>query len=87
MKSWNIVDAGIDTSNALNLSESEDEEELEDVIDDFALQNAEEVGLIIVCLDIMANLPKGIYFTPRQVISFPIPFFLPRFCLETGHKT
>jgi len=42
----------VDLANALDLSESEEEEELEDLIDDFSLQ-AEAEQVIILKLDMM----------------------------------
>lgn len=37
-----MVTEGVDTSRALDLSESEDEEELEDMIEDFAAATADQ---------------------------------------------
>jgi hypothetical protein len=44
----------VDLANAIDLSESEEEEELEDLIDDFAQREADQV--IILNLDVLLTL-------------------------------
>jgi hypothetical protein len=45
----------VNLANALDLSESEEEEELEDIIDDFATQAVDEVRSIFTCASLHLN--------------------------------
>jgi DNA-directed RNA polymerase III subunit RPC4 len=69
------MDTGeVDLANALDLSESEEEEELEDLIDDFALQ-VEADQVITIHLDIVLTLILviGRRRTTRASLLLPVP--------------
>lgn len=73
----------VDLANALDLSESEEEEELEDLIDDFALLAELDQVRCFLCLLIDSTnslLRAGCRYPTRKAVflsvSRPIPYFL-----------
>ena len=57
-----------DEANALDLSESEDEDEIEDIVHDFQLQTIEQVrkGLSLSCFSSYIHLFRNRTFVPRN---------------------
>jgi hypothetical protein len=73
----------VDLANALDLSESEEEEELEDLIDDFALQ-AEADQVIIPNFHVVFTLifMSGRRRTTRASLLLPVPRTVPKICFK-----
>ena len=73
-------DVQVNLANALDLSESEDEEELEDIIDDFAAANmGDDVRLAPenTSSRIFMLSPPGLAFSTRTPLLLPIPHPVP----------
>jgi len=73
----------VDLANALDLSESEEEEELEDLIDDFALQGeADQVIIQNLNLVLSLILHIGRRRTARTSLLLPVPRAIPNICSQ-----
>lgn len=74
----------VNLANAVDLSDSEEEEELEDIIDDFAFANeAEEVrGCISSLFCGVLTSPVGYEYPTRTPLFLPVPQSLPHIYIK-----
>ena len=74
----------MDPSNALDLSESEEEEDLEDLVEDFAIQtDVVEVRILIGIMNAAKTVSSGGYST-GAVIFFPVSRTFPNIRIHHG---